>query len=320
MLKIPAKYLKPLDYLFIFRPTLFFPIWIITLAGYSAFFLYNEGLKWWSLEINWIIVANFVLITLAAGGTFILNQIKDVDTDKDNKKLFLISEDHIHPEIAKKIASISIGFSLLILLPQNVYLFLLLALFVLFWGYLYNYKPFVWKDSPIMGICVNMIGGLVLFFIGWIMAGKVEGKVIIYVIPYLFAWGSVALLTTIPDMEGDSLHNKNTFAVLFGKKTTIWVAFIFLIIGFTVGMINKDPVISHPILLSIILYIIMLFKQTDQWVFRCIRYPMLFIALFLCVEFPLFFIVLLVNYYLSKIYYVSRFDLDYPTFNVEEQN
>lgn len=319
MLKIPAKYLKPLDYLFIFRPTLFFPVWIITLAGYSAFFLYNTDPKWWSLDINWSIVANFVLITLAAGGTFILNQTKDVGTDKDNKKLFLISEDHIHPEIARKIALISIGISLLILLIQNFYLFLLLALFVLFWGYLYNYKPFAWKDSPLMGICTNMIGGLILFLIGWVMVGKVQWKTFIYAIPYIFAWGSVALLTTIPDMGGNSLHDKKTFAVSFGKKTAIWVAFILLIIGFIVGMYIKDPVISHPILLSIILYLIMLFKQTDPWVLRCIRFPMLFIALFLCVEFPLFFIVILLNYYLSKIYYTSRFDLNYPTFNIEEQ-
>ena len=39
MLKIPSKSIAWLDYLFIFRPTLFFAVWIITLAGYSGYFI-----------------------------------------------------------------------------------------------------------------------------------------------------------------------------------------------------------------------------------------------------------------------------------------
>jgi hypothetical protein len=53
-------------------------------------------------------------------------------------------------------------------------------------------------------------------------------------------------------------------------------------------------------------------------VLSSIRYPIMFIALTLCVEFPLFFIVVLINYYLCRFYYISRFNLNYPTFQVEE--
>lgn len=319
MLKVPGKFLKPLDYLFIFRPTLFFPVWIITLAGYSGFHFFNDDKVWWSFEIDWITVLNFFLITLAAGGVFILNQLRDIGSDKDNKKLFLISEAYIPPGTAKKIAIISIITSILLYFLQSPQLFLLVGLFVIFWGYFYNYKPFAWKDLPIMGILTNVIGGLLLFLAGWVIAGYGQWKAFIYVIPYLFAFGSTSLLTTIPDTEGDAIHNKKTFSVRFGRKVTIWTAFIFIVLGFIIGMLTRDPVITIPILLTFPLYIILLFKQTtDSWIFRSIRYPILFIALTLCVEFPLFFLVILVNFYLSKFYYISRFDLDYPTFKIEE--
>jgi len=82
--------------------------------------------------------------------------------------------------------------------------------------------------------------------------------------------------------------------------------------------LRHDPIITHPVLLSLPLYVIMLFKPNNVWVLRTIRYPLLFIGLMLCVQFPYFFIVLFLNFYISKFYYINRFNLDYPTFKVEE--
>lgn len=319
MLKISQKYTKPLDYLFIFRPTLFFPIWIFALAGYATQSMANGKIILWNLHVNWLIVMNFVLLTLAAGATFILNQIRDIDTDKDNQKLFLISEDHIKPHKAKKIAFISMGIAGIAFLIQKPVLFLLLFLLLLFWGYLYNFKPFVWKDRPWAGLFINILSGLFLFLIGWVFAGDLKLGALLHSIPYVMAWGSVALLTTIPDMKGDAAHNKLTFAVKYGIKASIWTAFIMVVIGFVLGVVLNDPIISHPILISLPLYIITVFKPNETWTLRTIRYSILFIALFLCCEFPYFFVVILINFYLARIYYISRFNLDYPTFRVEEK-
>ncbi|HCL00676.1 MAG TPA: hypothetical protein DHW42_11305 [Candidatus Marinimicrobia bacterium] len=318
MLKVPVKYLKPLDYLFILRPTLFFPVWIITLAGYSAFSTVNESVIFWRTSVDWMIVFNFFILTLAAGATFILNQLQDIETDRDNKKLFLISENYVQPEKAKKIAYILIAVSLVIYLVQGILIFVALALFLLSWGYLYNFPPFTWKDHPISGIITNLIGGIFLFLIGWLMAGEFQTAAFLQMIPYLFAWGSVALLTTLPDEKGDSRHKKETFAIKYGRKSTVWTAFIWVVLAFAIGMLRHDPIITHPVLISLPLYIIMLFKPNDVWVLRTIRYPLLFIGLMLCVQFPYFFLVLFLNFYISKIYYINRFNLDYPTFKVEE--
>ncbi|MBC8181222.1 UbiA family prenyltransferase [candidate division KSB1 bacterium] len=318
MFKVPLKYVKPFDYLFILRPTLFFPIWIMMLAGYSGFYTFNGEDKWFSFFTDWISVLNFLLITLVSGAVFILNQLEDIETDKDNQKLFLISESYVRQKTAQTIAFIIISVSLIIFLVEDIYLFLINSLNVLFCGYLYNYKPFCWKDLPFLGVFINIVGGLFLFLSGWIIAGFGQWKAFIYVIPYLCAWGTVMLLTTIPDLKGDKLHDKITFAARFGIKKTIWTATIWVLFGFIVGIFNKDYLVIYSIVLSIPIFVIMVFKPTQAWIFACIRYPMLFIALLLCLKFPLFFFVLLVNYYISKVYYISRFGLDYPTFKVKE--
>jgi len=317
-IKIPLKWLKPLDYLFILRPTLFFPVWIITLAGYAAYDFAENGVAWWRMQFDWRILLNFTVITLVAGAAFIFNQLQDVDTDRDNRKLFLISDQHVPAGWAKKIALGMISLGLLVFLFQGIWLFGLLALFTLLWGYLYNFQPFAWKDRPILGILTNILGGMLLFSIGWKMNGPICGQTLRLMIPYVLAWGSVALLTTIPDRTGDQKHAKKTFAVAYGDQLTIWMAFAWVAIGFLVGMKFGDPVITHSILLSSPLYIIMLFRPNPVWVLRTIRYGLLFIALFLCAEFPLFFIAILLNFYLARVYYINRFGLDYPTFRVEE--
>lgn len=318
MIKIPEKYLKPLDYLFIFRPTLFFPVWIITLSGLSAGMVFNGKPVWWNFQINWINLIAFIFITLATGASFILNQLQDIESDKINKKLFLISEGYIDASIARKIAITSIFLSLIGLLMIDILVFISMGILVLFGGYIYNYKPFEWKNKPFLGIVINFISGLCLFLSGWALAGFGLSDSIRYSVPYLFAWTSVVILTTIPDRKGDEESNKVTISVQINNNKTILVAFVCLITSFLLSLYNQDPVMSLPALLSIPLFLGMVLKPNNSWILRSIRFPILFLGLILCCEFPLFFLVILMNYYISKFYYISRFDLVYPTFHVED--
>lgn len=311
--------LQPLDYLFIFRPTLFFPVWIMSVAGYAGYFRFNGEPVWWDWSFDPLILLNFVAITLAAGATFIINQLQDIETDKLNRKLFLISENYIKPRTARLVAYYSIAVTLLFFLSYDWQVFVTMTGVVLVWGYLYNCKPFVWKDKPVLGMVNNVVSGLLLFLTGWALAGYGQWKAFLYAVPYLTAWLAVSALTTIPDMKGDERTQKRTFAIQFGIKGTIWLAVVCLAISFGLGMYFKDPVISHSALLASPLYLIMLFKPTAAWVLRSIRYPMLFIALMLCAQFPWFFVAIVLNFYLSRIYYINRFNLNYPTFQVEEE-
>ncbi|MFA5728579.1 MAG: UbiA family prenyltransferase, partial [Candidatus Neomarinimicrobiota bacterium] len=219
---------------------------------------------------------------------------------------------------ALRIAIVTIIATLLLALILNWRFFVILGICIFFWGYVYNYKPFEWKDKPMLGVLINFISGLCLFLCGWIIAGDWKWMAILYAMPYLLAWTAVAILTTIPDKMGDQKTGKNTISVHYENKVTIWLAFICLALSFALGMYFKDPVISLSCLLASPLFIIMLFKPIEAWVLRSIRYPIMFLALTLCVEFPLFFIVILINFYLCRFYYLSRFNLNYPTFQIEE--
>ncbi|MFP4548534.1 MAG: UbiA family prenyltransferase [Fidelibacterota bacterium] len=321
MIKIPEKVLKPLDYIYVLRPSLFFAVWIITLAGYEASHLFYTGQStWFKTSLDFSALFIFTLITLASGALFIFNQLQDVESDKENKKCFLISEDHVKPEFAKKYGLILAIVPLLIFLFIDFKIFILMMILELLWGYLYNYPPFRWKDKPIMGVLTNLMAGVILFLVGWQMNGEIVIPSLYKFLPYLCAWGAVSILTTVPDMAGDEKQTKNTIALWLGVQKTVIITLVLVIIGFVLGMKESDPVITHAILLSSPLYVITAFRPTKIWVLRTIRYSILFLAIFLVVEYPYFIIALGINYYLSRFYYMNRFNLEYPTLSVHEED
>jgi len=320
-IKIPEKLLKPFDYIYVLRPSLFFAVWIITMAGYEAGNLHFTGHStWFNLDLNIGILINFILITLSTGGLFIWNQLQDIESDKENNKCFLISEKHVPVDVAKKYAMALSVVPLIAFILIDWQIFILLGLLELVWGYLYNFKPFAWKDKPILGVLSNIIAGIILMLIGWKMSGNFEVVAFQKFLPYLLAWGAVSILTTIPDEKGDEKQNKKTISLLLGKNVIVWIALIAVVTGFIFGMKQNDPVITHAIMLSFPLYVITAFKPTQVWVLRSIRYSILFLAIFLSVEYPFFFLALALNYYISRFYYDNRFGVDYPTFHVNEED
>ena len=317
MRKIPEKYLKPFDYLFLFRPTLFFPVWIIVMSGLCSGHFFAGNPIWWSFSISGSNVLVFFLVTLACGATFILNQLQSSGEVQSKRFITLISSDNIRAEAARKIAITSIIISLAGLILIDIQVLIFMTFVVLLWGYMFNYKPFEWKNSLPMGIIVYLISGLLLFLIGWTLSGNNPFDAMQVAIPYVTAWMSVVLLTLIDFSRDES--SGLTVEIKSRRRTTGAISLILLIITFILSLINQDPIISLPSLLSLPLFITMVIKPTESWIIRSIRYPILFLALLLSCEYPLFFLVLLTSYHLCKNYYYSRFNLIYPTFQVGEE-
>ncbi len=99
------KFLKPLDYIFVLRPTSFFSVWTIFLAG---FFVQNKfGVAATPSSNGELIISNGqsdflwvgLFLTLLIGAVFILNQIKDRPSG-DNTNLTLIGQEHLTPKFA----------------------------------------------------------------------------------------------------------------------------------------------------------------------------------------------------------------------------
>jgi len=80
-----------LDYLFVLRPMLFFPGWSTMMAGY---FIQSKSV-WipaFQFHINHIHLLTVLIgFAMVMGSSFVLNQLNDIESDKKNKKLFIIS-------------------------------------------------------------------------------------------------------------------------------------------------------------------------------------------------------------------------------------
>ncbi|MFQ6609539.1 MAG: UbiA family prenyltransferase, partial [Fidelibacterota bacterium] len=164
---VHRKIVPIFDNLFLLRPTLFFPVWVMVTAGMTASIMNISRYQVWLHEIDIYTLALFIGITMTSGSTFIINQIMDVDGDALNNKLFLVGQ-FISVEKAKKIMYFTLIGGGILLIISGINNFIIGALVFLFWGYLYNIEPFHWKQKPILGMITNTIAGFLLYASGWV--------------------------------------------------------------------------------------------------------------------------------------------------------
>ncbi|KAA3612285.1 MAG: hypothetical protein DWQ05_20005 [Calditrichaeota bacterium] len=302
---------KICDYLFVLRPTLFFPVWTVYAAGFFsakrflplALQVDNSG---WGLAVG-------IALSLLMGSAFILNQIVDVTTDKLNNKLFLIADGHI-PMVIAIFETVLLGIVPLVIVA--VFSWMMVLIFVAIYlvtGLLYSLPLFKWKDKPLLGIVANAGGAFLIFSAGWWVKDISFVQPIIHAIPYAAAVAAVYIFTTVVDETGDAQCDKNTFAVKYGFKAVIWAGFCFELVALYSAWLLNDPLIFYPALLAFPFFILAAKKQSMTEVIRAIKFPILLLSLAICVLLPNYFLLLAVTYYLSKWYYYYRFGLHYPS-------
>jgi 4-hydroxybenzoate polyprenyltransferase len=197
-----------MDYFMLLRPTLFLPLWIFFLLGAH----YGEG------EISLGAVSVFILYTMLMGGVYIFNQIVDRESDRKNKKLFLISDGLI--PLKNAYIEMSVLFIIAVfgsfLLGLNIFSAFMISLF---FGITYSLPPVETKGKPFLDIIWNATGyGVLAFIVGWLSVAEASIAMFLIAIPYFFAVAAVFVNTTIPDIEGDRGEGKVTTGVFLGKK------------------------------------------------------------------------------------------------------
>jgi len=317
---------KPFDYIFLLRPVLFYPVWTVFLAGAVSVHGASQGYGWPQFKIgapdgSW---GNFwwalVSYSLLMGTVFILNQLTDIGSDKQNSKLFLIADGHISTETAVWEGVIILVVSFLISLKTSGWFVLVWFFSFLILGVVYSLPPFLWKDRPIEGLTVNLFGGMTTFFAGWLSVGNPSGAMVFCSLPYIFAVGSVYFLTTVLDANGDLHSHKITFAVRYGKQATIRMAILFDSIAIILGFLTHDWIVFIPALVSYFLFVFLIFKSNDLWLNRITRLPILLLTLMVAFYFPIYFIGIFGIFFVSKWYYHVRFGLNYPSLNPSQSN
>ena len=327
---IHKKIVPIFDILFLFRPTLFFVVWLMVSIGFYLGYLLNENINnyQWIFTFSYHTFFLYSAITLLTGASFVTNQISDVKADKINKKLFILNE-VISPKKAKvihKIVTIC-GFSLLFI-TLDLFIIVIGTLIFFLWDKVYNNKPFEWKNYPFLGPLCNILVGFLLILIGFCssnhegflnstMTLKNLNLMFLYIIPYLLCYLAVTIITDIPDILGDKANNKKSFSILIGKKKTIICSTLLVLFAFLLSYYLEDPLSSHSASVSFPFFLFAVFRGYDKDILRSIRYPIFIMNFFTMIVFPYLFIASIIIFYLSKYYYWHRFSLHYPTFLVD---
>ena len=314
MLKLNPKFVKPLDYIFIFNPISFFVIWVwIALGSGSGRFFAGQGV-WWLDAVTWQAVAEVGFLTIALGIAHYFAKF-----GFSAEKIEIWEETQLiwkNPKRTAIILWMLAGFALAGLLILDVVAGAIAILLFLLNGYLSGTTLIRQRSSVGWRLIIAILSGYGLFLFGWQIAIGVQMKALLYGLPYLLGWLAVYLLISQYSDHDLLLQDETTEESAQPNRILIWIAAGLYVLAFAGGIIARDPVLSVAAMLASPLFIILVFRPKLIWLVRTSRYAFLFIALVICVEYPWLFAVLLVNYYVWKFYYYNRWDVNYPTFQV----
>jgi 4-hydroxybenzoate polyprenyltransferase len=317
---------KILDCFFLLRIPLLVPVWTILLLGLiigsshariGGLFAGATTLSpfaWWGIIGFSLIVASI----------YVVNQIVDIESDRINRKLFLLPHGFISVPTAWALAALCAGTGIMIsvfVMSSTVIAILFIASLLL--GALYNLPPIQLKNSALGGITANALGhGMLAFLVGWFISCYDEPFTLSQVLTGLvsgcapmLANAAVYLATTIPDADGDRTTGKKTFCVAFGEKNTAITA-VFFCVGTLVAsffMANHFWVMAVPSAISLIIFILFAASATRERSFKAFKWPVFLLSAFVALLVPEFAALILLTFFGSKAYYKWRFNIDYPT-------
>ncbi len=312
---------KLLDYIFLMRPMLIIPVWTISLLGARAALWRERGISpitidrfpfmsFSSSDLNLLLM--MALSTLLAGGVFIINQIYDVESDRLNKKLFLIPEGHVSTGEAwgLYIATTAIAIVGAFLLNWQ-----LGCLFVVgaWFGFQYSHPKFKLREHPYKQCRNNIVAhGTVAFLFGWVMYLNFDIEGIVRSLPYLLAVAAVYLNTTLPDVVGDQATGKKTYGMEWGVKRTQRMAFTLVLCGMLFSVMIADFAFTATALISLPFLLFAWMKESVALSALASKVSIIALSLFAAVFFPIYAAILIVTIIATRIYYSRRFNLDYP--------
>ena len=300
------------DFVFLTRPMLMVAGWVFMIMGY--FWGKRLPLLGFSVPLDarfWIAFASY---SLEMGVVYIINQIRDIESDRANRKLFILPEGLISVRSAWWWAGILFVISAGLAVLAGWEFFVVWALSGLI-GFLYSGPPNL-KAMPIPNIIMNMLGyGSVAFAAGWVVAGPLRLDFVIHTLPYIFGCGAVTAGTIIPDIPGDARAGERTIGVRYGARWTAWFAFTCDIMALATGLLARDWIISAAALLSAPLFLVAAVKVSDFVVKFAYRVASFILALFVGIRFPVFALLSMLVWAGARAYYWLRFGIrDYPSF------
>lgn len=295
------------DYIFLMRPMLLMPVWTFFLVG-SYRGILDSG--YWKPDTGFAVA--FILYTFLMGGVYVLNQIIDIESDRVNKKLYLLPEGYIKVSHAWIEVGVLFALAWILAIPFSKEFKIILLLSMIL-GILYSIPPFKFKARPILDLLSNSVGyGVLAFSLGWVTEVLFSKLIFLYSLPYFFAVGAVFINTTIPDIEGDKKAGEITTGILLGPQKAYWVATGFILTSFVLSVYLTDWVCAIACIVSAPAFLLTSIKHELKYCLISIRIGILTLAILVGIKFIWFIPWLAILFCGMRIYYKHRFNIVYP--------
>lgn len=309
-----GKGFSPLDYLFVLRPILLAPVWTMLLAGHyhGQKFLALPVERWrWPPELWWMML----LYSCLMGAAYIVNQIFDVETDRLNRKLFLVAEGYVSITALWLEAGVLFAGSILLGFRMFGAATGLLMAASGGLGLLYSVPPFKLKAKPFLDMLANGFGyGALAFATGWTASGRYSDAAWLASAPYVLAVAAVYLNTTIPDYASDKATGNITTGVFLGGRITVWLALALMLSALALALGLGDSLCAVAAGCSLPLFGLAAVTGSMRWVMLSYQAGAMCLVALVGMVFPLFFGLLAATFLALRFYHKWRFGMDYPRF------
>jgi 4-hydroxybenzoate polyprenyltransferase len=316
------------DAVFITRPILLIPVW-----GYFFLGHYRAALQYGSQNLSTIRVFGYpfkflagfagegaalalVMCSLSVCGTYVLNQLVDLEADKKNAGLPLLAKAGVSLKMA--------GFeNVLLSLVPLVYGFLMggnmLVLFLLafFLTIAYNVRPLRFTGKPFLDFLSNASAyGLLCFGLGWVTANGGEFKSVqaffIQAAPYFLYMMAGSINSTIPDIEGDQQAGKTTTVVLLGARKANLISVAAVIAALAASFSNADLIAIVTGIVSVPFFLRYAWTGDLKDGFRTFQVGGGFLMVITVAVFPWFALYGIITYAATRLYFSARHGIVYP--------
>jgi 4-hydroxybenzoate polyprenyltransferase len=303
--------LRPLDFIFILRPTVIVGMWVFFFAG-AVLALRAGGTSLILLLPSRDVLLGFGAMTAVLGGGCLLNQITDVETDRVNEKLFFLPRGIVSMRAARVELAVVWLAALALAAPLSAHFKLILAASLVL-NITYSAAPVRAKSRIPWDMVWNGLGfGFASAAAGWAAVAPLSTDVIAVGLVYSLAVAGVTASTTVLDVDGDRSEGLRTTAAVLGERGASTLTLVLVAAACAAGAVIRDPLGFFGPLLSLPLLARAHFTGARSHRIAANQIMVAAFVLVASVRAPALILLLTVVYFGSRAYYRARFGFSYP--------
>ncbi|MDP8288730.1 MAG: UbiA family prenyltransferase [Candidatus Electryonea clarkiae] len=257
-------------------------------------------------------------LTMLMAAVYLLNQIRDIENDRINNKLFFLSDEIITKKnVFIYFSVLTVSGVLCLILSSNWSLSLSVAGILIVTGGMYNLGKTALKNRAWGSIIITALGGAGLLVIGWFLAVRGFPLDWLELGAYTCAFTATGLMTMIPDRKGDELTGKITFSVKYGKLLTARVGSILCMSAVVIAIIQEIQPLIIAASCSLPFFFWASVVADNRAVNLAVKISIFALSVAIAVlNYPLYLIAMIIYFPVARIYYKKRFKITYPSFTL----